>query len=93
MSNPSAPNTFSALDNFKFDRVINEDPLTHSLTLLGTFPNSSVDGEPVPAIVRVEKTALDPTNAPRLLGDNGLIQRAVMEESTDIVRAIPLRLA
>lgn len=81
MSNPSAPNTLSALNNFKFDRVINEDPLTHSLTLLGTFPNSS---EPVPAIVRVEKTALDPTDAPRLLGDNGLIQRAVMEESTDI---------
>ncbi|KAF8168212.1 scavenger mRNA decapping enzyme [Crassisporium funariophilum] len=74
------------LNDFSFEKVINEDPLTHSLILLGTFPSPDDQnlGEKVKAIVRIEKTALDPGDAPRFFGETGLINRAVVEGATDI---------
>lgn len=85
MSHPAAPTTLDKLKNFQFDKVINEDPLTHSLTLLGTFPGTIDVQERVTAIVRVEKTALDPDTAGKLFAVDGLLKKVAFEESTDIV--------
>ncbi|KAG6884716.1 hypothetical protein C0992_005884 [Termitomyces sp. T32_za158] len=85
MSHPDAPTTLAKLNNFHFDKVINEDPLTHSLTLLGTFPSTDDAQERVAAIVRVEKTALDPETAGKLFAPDGLVKKVAVEESTDIV--------
>ena len=93
MSHPAAPTTFEALRRFAFERVINEDPITHSLTLLGTLPALNPDDihtpSPVQAIIRIEKAALDVSTAPLLFASDsnksGLIQRARLEQSTDIV--------
>lgn len=79
----------SALKKFSFQRVLDEDPLTHTLILLGTLPNSSetLDSEnTVEAIVRVERTTLSAKDAPLFFGDNGLIKKTALEGSTDIVR-------
>ncbi|KAG6876798.1 hypothetical protein C0993_000385 [Termitomyces sp. T159_Od127] len=83
MFHPAAPTTLNKLRNFQFDQVINEDPLTHSLTLLGTFPGTDVQNR-VTAIVRVEKTALDPETAGRLFTADGLLKKVAFEESSDI---------
>ncbi|KAF8636040.1 hypothetical protein AX15_000197 [Amanita polypyramis BW_CC] len=89
MSHPASPTSFEALNKFAFERVINEDPITHSLVLLGTLPgpepNSNPTSSRVQAIIRIEKTALDVSTAPLLFAsDSGLIQRAHLGESTDI---------
>lgn len=84
MSHPAAPNSFEKLTKFQFEKVINEDSLTHSLTLLGAFPTPDGSGR-VAAIVRIEKTALDPDSANSFFSDNGLVKRVSLEESTDIV--------
>ncbi len=78
-----------ALKKFLFHRVLDEDPLTHTLILLGTLPNSSdtPDSEKmVEAIVRVERTTLSAKDAPFFFGDNGLIKKTTLEGNTDIVR-------
>ena len=85
MSHPSAPKDLADLRRFRFERVLNEDPLTHSIALLGTL---SKDPK-VQAIIRIEKTALDASDAPRLFADDGLIQKVQLEESTDIVGIPP----
>ncbi|RDB14766.1 m7GpppX diphosphatase [Hypsizygus marmoreus] len=82
MSHPAAPTSLEKLNKFSFERVLNEDPLTHSLTLLGAFPGPAADR--VQAIVRIEKTALDPDRGGSFFGDNGLVKRVTLEESTDI---------
>lgn len=88
MSHPAGPKTLEALNKFVLERVINEDPVTHSLSLLGTFPSpDSTDAQSrVLAIIRIEKTALDVTAAPLLFSPDasGLVQRAQLEGSTDI---------
>jgi len=88
MSHPAAPTTLDGLKNFRFERVINEDPTTHSLILLGTLPcptqNDSPEGERVAAIVKVEKTALDAEHAKHFFSDTGLVKRVALEGSTDI---------
>ena len=86
MSHPAAPISLDKLNKFQLDRVLNEDPLTHTLTLLGTLPGE--DTAPVKAIVRIEKTALNSQRAGSILGEDGLIHRVTLEESTDIVCAI-----
>jgi hypothetical protein len=58
------------------------DPVTHSLTLLGTFPGNS-DDDRLPAILRVENTTLDPNSARDLIS---WVVEAKIIESTDIVR-------
>ncbi|KAG6872369.1 hypothetical protein C0995_010288 [Termitomyces sp. Mi166 len=84
MSHPAAPTNLAKLQNFRFDKVINEDPLTHSLTLLGAFPGPSDAQEPVTAIVRIEKTSLAPDTAENLISADGLVRRITLEGSTDI---------
>ncbi|KDR82510.1 hypothetical protein GALMADRAFT_826736 [Galerina marginata CBS 339.88] len=84
MSHPASPNSFEALNKFAFEELLNEDSFTHSLILLGTFPDANNANEKIKAIVRIEKTALNPDDAPRFFGDNGLIRRADFEGSSDI---------
>ncbi|KAF8074074.1 scavenger mRNA decapping enzyme [Lyophyllum atratum] len=88
MSHPASPTNLDRLKTFRFDRIINEDPMTHTLTLLGSLPipthDDSLKSECVTAIIRVEKTALYPECAESLFADDGLVQRVVLEESTDI---------
>ncbi|KIM43029.1 hypothetical protein M413DRAFT_18208 [Hebeloma cylindrosporum] len=83
MSFPAPPTSFSALSQFVFDRVLNEDPLTHSLIILGTLPSPDLDNR-VRAIVRLEKTALNAADSSKFFGDNGIIEKVQLEESTDI---------
>jgi len=69
------------------------DPVTHSLTLLGTFPKSeAAEGgsdaavplsERVPAILRIEKTTLPPELAHTML--QTWLERVQLIESNDIV--------
>ncbi|KAH9990963.1 scavenger mRNA decapping enzyme [Russula compacta] len=67
------------LGRFVFERVLNEDSLTHSVVLLGTLPSSpdTPDGQVKTAIVRIERTALPSFS-------DGLIATAKLVESTDI---------
>ncbi|KAH9968229.1 scavenger mRNA decapping enzyme [Russula dissimulans] len=68
------------LDRFVFDRVLNEDPATHSVALLGTLRSSSSktsDDQTKTAIVRIEKTALPSFS-------DGLITTTKLVENTDI---------
>ncbi|KAI0353412.1 scavenger mRNA decapping enzyme [Trametes cingulata] len=69
------------LRQFQFERVLNEDPVTHALTLLGTLPKEGTS-EHAPAIVRVEKTALTADHAEQLLP--GLLKDTKLIEGTDI---------
>ncbi|KAJ3505420.1 hypothetical protein NLJ89_g7426 [Agrocybe chaxingu] len=84
MSHPASPKSLETLNNFSFERILHEDPITHSLTLLGTFPNQNDVSAKVQAIVRIEKTALSAEDSPRFFGENGLIRNVEVEESTDI---------
>ncbi|KAI0077616.1 scavenger mRNA decapping enzyme [Panus rudis PR-1116 ss-1] len=67
-----------SLKDFVFERVLNEDPVSHSLTLLGTLPRS---GSREQAIIRVEKTAITEDAIPTLLSDLSDVQ---LIENTDI---------
>ncbi|KAI0646139.1 scavenger mRNA decapping enzyme [Trametes meyenii] len=71
----------TVLKQFRFDRVLNEDPVTHALTLLGSLPVHSTS-EHVQAIVRIEKTALTADYAAELLP--GLLKDSKLIEGTDI---------
>ncbi|KAF9478190.1 mRNA decapping enzyme [Pholiota conissans] len=84
MSNPAAPTSLLALEQFTFERILDEDPLTHSLILLGTFPNPQVSDGVVKAVVRIEKTALSPDDGSRYFGSNGVVRKVEVEGSTDI---------
>ncbi|KAF8810783.1 scavenger mRNA decapping enzyme [Phlegmacium glaucopus] len=83
MSNP-APKSLSRLNEFSFKKVLHEDPFTHSIILLGTFPSPTDSLDKIQAIVRMEKTALDSANPGRFFSENGYVQRIELEESTDI---------
>ncbi|GBE87666.1 scavenger mRNA decapping enzyme [Sparassis latifolia] len=79
----SRPTDLTSLRYFRHERILNEDPLTHALTLLGTFPqNGEGTGERAPAIVRIEKTPLRAELASELLSD--VLSSARLIESTDI---------
>ncbi|KAI0330054.1 scavenger mRNA decapping enzyme [Cubamyces sp. BRFM 1775] len=69
------------LQEFRFERVLNEDPITHALTILGTLP---VEGksEHAQAIVRIEKTALIGDQADQLFP--GQLKDSKLIDSTDI---------
>ncbi|KAG2009649.1 mRNA decapping enzyme [Coprinopsis cinerea AmutBmut pab1-1] len=79
MSHPAAPKSLEDLQAFEFTRILNEDPLTHTLTLLGSLRTEQ-------AIIRIEKTPLNASDASKFLrpGDGGLVRRIQLEESTDI---------
>ncbi|GJE86757.1 scavenger mRNA decapping enzyme [Phanerochaete sordida] len=67
---------------FKFERILNEDPVAHSLTLLGMLPDADEEGKTVQAIVRVEKTALPAQQATRLV--THFVKDVQLMENTDI---------
>lgn len=86
----SLPPSLEALEKFTLERILDEDPITHALTILGNIPaptsNNNEDSEGMfQAIIRIEKTALSPEDAPLFFGPRGLIRRAELEENTDIV--------
>ncbi len=85
MSHPAAPKTLETLRDFKFERILSEDTLTHSIIFLGSLPDPERDGQ-VQAIIRLEKTALDPAQVPSIFHSLGGIERVQVEQSTDIVR-------
>jgi m7GpppX diphosphatase len=49
------------LGAFKFERILNQDPVSHAISFLGTLPNA--EGAHGPAIVRIEKTPLPESSA------------------------------
>ncbi|KAI0634995.1 scavenger mRNA decapping enzyme [Trametes polyzona] len=71
----------AVLRQFRFERVLNEDPVTHALTLLGTLPNGETS-EHAPAIVRIEKTALAADQGDQLL--THALDKSRLIEGTDI---------
>src|SRR5258708_16082330 len=86
----SLPPSLEVLEKFTLERILDDDPITHALTILGNIPattsNNNEDSEGrLQAIIRIEKTALNLNDAPRFFGPRGLIKRAELEESTDIV--------
>ena len=85
--------SLKALGEFSLERILNEDPITHALTLLGHIPAPhSNDKGSLKAIIRIEKTALNPEDAPRFFGPRSIIAKAELEESTDIVCQMMFRL-
>ncbi|KAJ1302195.1 hypothetical protein OPQ81_001021 [Rhizoctonia solani] len=46
------------LENFKLDRVLNEDPLSHSISVLGTLPERDQGDKRIPTILQVTKTPI-----------------------------------
>ncbi|KAI8986786.1 scavenger mRNA decapping enzyme [Trametes punicea] len=71
----------AALQQFNFDRVLNEDPITHALTILGSLPVRGTS-ERAQAIVRIEKTPLTSDHAEQLL--TAQLKDVKLIESTDI---------
>ncbi|KAH8083285.1 scavenger mRNA decapping enzyme [Cristinia sonorae] len=68
------------LQKFKFERVLNEDPASHSTTVLGGFPLQ--DGTGIsPAILRIEKLSL-----PSGVAENprAIVNDFSLTESTDV---------
>jgi len=82
MSHWAAPET---LQNFKFQRILHEDPLAHIIIFLGSFPDLEGKGDELQAIVRLEKTAFDPAQIPGIFNAPTGIEKAKLEQSTDIV--------
>lgn len=85
MSRPAAPTSLEDFSKYRFERVLNEDPVTHSLILLGSLPDPNLQDARVNTIVRIEKTALDLEQAKDFFAANGLIKKVKIEERTDIV--------
>ncbi|KAF9451823.1 scavenger mRNA decapping enzyme, partial [Macrolepiota fuliginosa MF-IS2] len=83
MSHSAAPKSLEALRNFKFERILDEDPLTHSIIFLGSLPDPEGDRD-VQVIVRIEKTVLDPGQIPSIFHSLSGIERVQLEQSTDI---------
>jgi len=75
------PRTVLELRQFQYERTLNEDPVAHALTLLGTFPKDAASEERSLAIVRIEKTPLPADLSEELLRNLG---DARLIESTDI---------
>ncbi|KAL5637812.1 hypothetical protein ACGC1H_002172 [Rhizoctonia solani] len=46
------------LEQFRLDSVLNEDPLSHSISVLGTLPERDQEDKRIPAIVQVTKTPI-----------------------------------
>ncbi|KAI0795654.1 scavenger mRNA decapping enzyme [Abortiporus biennis] len=69
------------LKQFKFDRVLNDDPITHSLALLGTFPDPKDSSQALPAVVRLERSSLS-ADLSSSLWDN--VSTTKLVQSTDI---------
>lgn len=70
----------SFLTSFELKDIINEDPVTHSITLLGTLPTGASNERDV-AIVNLQKTAFDPKEVAQLAS---LLSTAALVECNDI---------
>lgn len=57
----------NSLRLFTFERILNDDPVAHSLTLLGTIPDIQNPETELQAIIRVEKTSLPAQQGPTLI--------------------------
>jgi m7GpppX diphosphatase len=88
MSHPATPKDLKSLQRFKFERILDEDTLTRSIVFLGYLPDSDED-EDVQAIIRIEKTPLDPVQVPSIFQSLSGIDKVQLEQSTDIVRVHP----
>jgi len=82
MSHWAAPET---LRNFKFQRILHEDPLAHIIIFLGSLPDLEGNDGELQAIVRLEKTAFDPVQIPSIFNTLTGIEKVRLEQSTDIV--------
>jgi m7GpppX diphosphatase len=89
MSHPAAPASLEDLSKYSFERLLNEDPITHSLILLGSLPDPELQGGRVNAIIKIEKTALNPEQAQDFFAHDGLVKKVAVEGSTDIVCSFP----
>ncbi|RPD65267.1 scavenger mRNA decapping enzyme [Lentinus tigrinus ALCF2SS1-7] len=69
------------LKQFQYERVLNEDPITHALTLLGTLPVQDTS-ERAHAILRIEKTPLSVDSADRIIPQ--FLESTKLIEGTDI---------
>ncbi|KAJ3343456.1 hypothetical protein HDU93_008115 [Gonapodya sp. JEL0774] len=58
----------NSLQGFVFERVLSEDTTTRNITILGTLPSSEDPSKHLPAIIRVDKTALPKESAKDLVG-------------------------
>jgi Scavenger mRNA decapping enzyme (DcpS) N-terminal len=58
------------------------DPITRYLALLGTFPSGDDEQTRLPAILRIEKTALDPTLAKSFCST--AVERVQLVENNDV---------
>lgn len=87
MSHPAAPKTLETLRKFKFERILNEDTLTHTIIFLGSLPEPEGEAD-VQAIVRIEKTVLDPAQIPSIFHSLSGVDKVQLEGSTDIVRVL-----
>jgi len=78
--------TLENLNTFKFERLINGDPESRFLLILGSFPHLlDSDGKtPANAIIRIEKTAFNISTASQILGGSGCIQRAELDKVTEV---------
>jgi hypothetical protein len=90
----------AAIQEFEFDRLLNEgkftfcdvlsysylgsDPVTATLTLLGTFPETRGAIHRVPAILRIERTPLSRESAGDLCST--LLHKVQLVGNNDIVR-------
>lgn len=70
------------LNEFVFDRILDENTLAHTLAVLGTLPSSTTPSEPLRAIIRFERTALSSTVASQL--SSGVLESTKQIGSTDI---------
>ncbi|KAG1754784.1 HIT-like domain-containing protein [Suillus paluster] len=70
------------LEEFVFDRVLDENTLAHTVAVLGTLPSPSTSSAPLRAIIRFERTALPSTLASQL--SSGILESKKQIGSTDI---------
>ncbi|KZV89808.1 scavenger mRNA decapping enzyme [Exidia glandulosa HHB12029] len=69
------------LGNFQLTDVINEDPVAHSITLLGTLPTGTDSDKRDRAIITLQKTAFDAAELEHL---DSLLASVKLLESNDI---------
>ncbi|KAH7345783.1 scavenger mRNA decapping enzyme [Rhizoctonia solani] len=62
------------LEQFILDHVLNEDPLSHSISILGTLPERDQEGKRIPAIVQVTKTPISSKEITSIRGVFGKLE-------------------
>ncbi|CAE6471758.1 unnamed protein product [Rhizoctonia solani] len=62
------------LQQFQLDHVLNEDPLSHSISILGTLPERDQEGKRIPAIIQVTKTPISAEEIASIRGVFGKLE-------------------